>query len=97
MIKFERDNEIIYFKDAEAVLEWLIKNHDEGNKYDLLDEYSYWFAAWVEQNYTVMDILLAPEWYTYNNLYETWEEDILYDINSGWFDELQPVEDNNDD
>ena len=97
MIKFERDNKITYFKDAEAVLEWLIENYNEGNEYDLLSEYSYCFPAWVNQNYNAMDILLEPNYYTYDYLYELWEEEITSDINSGWFDELQFMEDNKND
>ena len=96
MIKFERDNEITYFKDAEAVLEWLIENYHQGNKYDLLSEYSCCFPAWVNQNYNAMEILLDPVYYNYNDLYELWCKEVMIDINTGWFDELQPMEDDND-
>ena len=96
MIKFERDNEITYFKDAEAVLEWLIENYDNMNEYDLLSEYSCCFPAWVNGNYCAFDILLDPVYYTYEYLYELWKEEVLCDINTGWFDELQPMEENND-
>ena len=97
MIKFERNNEITVFTNAEAALEWLIRNYEKGNEYDLLSEYSCCFPAWVNQNYNAMEILLDPEYYTYNYLYELWEEEVISDINSGWFDELQPMEDNEND
>ena len=97
MIKFEHDNKIAFFKDAEAVLEWLIENYHKGNEYDLLSEYSCCFPAWVNQNYNAMEILLDPEYYTYNYLYELWEEEVISDIDSGWFDELQPMEDSEND
>jgi hypothetical protein len=44
-----------------------------------------------------MEILLDPEYYTYNYLYELWEEEVISDIDSGWFDELQPMEDTEND
>lgn len=97
MIKFEYDNKIIYFKDAEAVLEWLIRNYEEGNKYDLLSDYSYSFPIWLNRNYSAMDIVLEPDYYTYDYLYELWEEEMLYDICAGYFDELQMMEDNEND
>ena len=97
MIKFERDNEITYFKDAEATLEWLIENYYKGNEYDLLSEYCCCFPAWVNHNYNAMEILLDPEYYTYNYLYELWEEEVISYINSGWFDELQPMEEDDND
>lgn len=97
MIKFERDGKITYFKDAEAALEWLIENYHKCNEYDLLSEYSCSFPNWVNQNYSAMEILLNPEYCTYNCLYELWEEEVISDINLGWFDELQPVEDDNND
>ena len=93
MIKFERDNEITYFKDAETALEWLIENYNKGNDYDLLSEYCCCFPAWVNQNYNAMDILLDPEYYNYNDLYEMWEDEMCSDIRCGCFDELQPMED----
>ena len=96
MIKFERDNERTYFKDAEAALEWLIENYHKGNQYDLLSEYSCCFPAWVNQNYNAMEILLDPEYYNYNDMYELWEEEVLSDIRAGWFDELQPMEEDDD-
>ena len=96
MIKFERDNEITYFKDAEAVLEWLIRNYEKGNKYDLLSDYCCCFPAWVNQNYNAMEILLDPEYYNYNSLYELWEEEVMIDIRAGYFDELQRMEDEDD-
>ena len=97
MIKFERDNKITYFKDAEAALEWLIENYNKGNEYDLLSDYSSSFPAWVNQNYSAMEILLNPDYCSYDNLYELWKEDTIYDINSGWFDELQPLEEDDND
>lgn len=96
MIKFERDNVITYFKDAEAALEWLIENYKKGNDYDLLSEYCYCFPAWVNQNYNAMDILLDPEYYNYNDLYEMWEEEVMSDIRCGHFDELEVMEDTDD-
>ena len=96
MIKFECDNKITYFKDAEAVLEWLIRNYEKGNEYDLLSDYSCCFPAWVNQNYNAMEILLDPEYYNYNDLYELWREEVMVDIRTGYFDELQPMEEEDD-
>ena len=96
MIKFERDNVITYFKDAEAALAWLIENYNKGNDYDLLSEYGYCFPAWVNLNYNAMDILLDPEYYNYNDLYEMWEDEVMSDIRGGCFDELQVMEEDND-
>ena len=48
MIKFERDNKITYFKDAEAALEWLMlipPDKFDGNwqkVYDELESALYW-------------------------------------------------------
>ena len=96
MIKFERDGEITYFKDAEAALEWLVENYNKGNDYDLLSDYCCCFPAWVNQNYNAMDILLDPQYCNYNYLYELWEEEVMSDIRNGWFDELQLMEDEDD-
>ena len=65
--------------------------------FDLLSEYSCCFPAWVNQNYNAAEILFDPEYCTYNYLYELWEEEVISDINSGWFYELQPMEDTEND
>lgn len=91
MIKFERDGEITYFKDARAALEWLVENYNKGNDYDLLSDYCCCFPAWVNHRYCAMDILLDPDYYNYNDLYEMWEEEMMSDIDCGCFDELERV------
>ena len=91
MIKFEKDNYLIYFKDEEAVIEWLIDNHNSDNpQFDLLDWYDCDFHFWVNDNYTAMDIL--DYHLTREDLVEDWR-DALGSYIRNWWEEFSFVED----
>ena len=91
MVKFECDNTIIIFNNAEGALEWLIANYESMNEYDLLSDYCCCFPAWVNSCYNAFDIVLDPGYYNYENLYELWKEEVLREIRNGYFYELEVI------
>ena len=81
MIKFEKDNYIMYFEDADAAAAWLIKEHDEEGQFaDLLDEVYNNFGRWVNLYWTAYDSLCEPQHFNYDELYAEWLEGLAYDI-----------------
>lgn len=81
MIRFEKDNKITYFKDAEAAAEWLETKWDEGDEefgQILEDEYTP-FAFWVNDNWTAMDILMDND-FNYEDLHNEWLAELAYQI-----------------
>ena len=81
MIRFEKDNYIMYFEDADAAAAWLIKEHDEEGQFaDLLDEVYNNFGRWVNLYWTAYDILCEPQHFNYDELYAEWLEGLAYDI-----------------
>jgi hypothetical protein len=81
MIKFEKDNYIMYFADADTAASWLIKEHDEDGQFaDLLDEVYNNFGRWVNWHWTAYDVLCEPHHFNYDELYAEWLEGLAYDI-----------------
>ena len=81
MIKFEKDNYIMYFEDADAAAEWLVKKYNEDGQFsDLLDEVYNNFGRWVNLYWTAYDILCEPHHFNYDELYAEWLERLAYDI-----------------
>ena len=58
MIRFEKDNYIMYFEDADAAAKWLAKENDVGGQFeDLINEVYDNFGRWVNHHWTAYDIL----------------------------------------
>lgn len=87
MIKFEKDNYIMYFKDADAAAAWLAKEYDEGGQFeDLLNEVSDSFGRWVNEHWSAYDILCEPHHFNYDELYAEWLEALAYDIHHNYIE-----------
>ena len=87
MIRFEKDNYIMYFEDADAAADWLVEEHDEGGQFsDLLDEVYNNFGRWVNWHWTAYDILCEPHHFNYDDLYAEWLEGLAYDIHHNYIE-----------
>ena len=87
MIRFEKDNYIMYFEDADAAAKWLIKEYDENGQFsDLLDEVYNNFGRWVNWHWTAYDILCEPHHFNYDELYVEWIEGLAYDIHHNYIE-----------
>ena len=81
MIRFEKDNYIMYFEDADAAATWLAKENVEGGQFeDLINEVYDNFGRWVNHYWTAYDILCEPHHFNYDELYAEWLEGLAYDI-----------------
>ena len=79
MIKFEKDNYIMYFKTAEDAAQWLVEEWDAGGEFEsILEDEFYTFGYWLSDHYSALDILTMQ--YTYEELYEEYMEGLVYDI-----------------
>ena len=87
MIRFEKDNYIMYFEDADAAAAWLAKEHDEGGQFeDLIDEVSDNFGRWVNEHWDAYDILCEPHHFSYDELYSEWFDGLAYDIHHNYIE-----------
>ena len=87
MIRFEKDNYIMYFEDADAAAEWLAKEYDEGGRFeDLINEVSDNFGRWVNEHWSAYDILCEPHHFNYDELYAEWLECLAYDIHHNYIE-----------
>ena len=85
MIKFEKDNYIMYFEDADAAAEWLVKEWGtDGNFANILENEFYTFGYWLNDHYNALDILIMK--YTYEELYKEYMEDLAYDIHHNYIE-----------
>ena len=81
MIRFEKDNYIMYFEDADAAAEWLVKEYNEGGQFKkLINEVYDNFERWVNNCWTAYDILCEPHHFNYDELYAEWFDELTYDI-----------------
>ena len=79
MIKFEKDNYIMYFNTAEDAAQWLVEEWDKGGEFaSILDNKFYTFSYWLNDHYSAMDILIMK--YTYAELFEEYIEGLAYNI-----------------
>ena len=94
MIKFEKDNYIMYFKTAEDAAQWLVEEWDkEGEFANILENEFYTFGHWLNDHYNALDILIMK--YTYEELYEEYMEGLAYDIsheNLAYFERVEDEE-----
>ena len=87
MIKFEKDNYIMYFEDADAAAEWLAKENDEGGQFeDLINEVYDNFGRWVNDHWTAYDILCELHHFNYDELYAEWLDGLAYDIHHNYIE-----------
>lgn len=87
MIRFEKDNYIMYFDDADAAAEWLAKENEEGGQFeDLINEVSDNFGRWVNDHWTAYDILCDVKHFNYDELYAEWLEGLAYDIHHNFIE-----------
>jgi hypothetical protein len=87
MIKFEKDNYIMCFENADAATDWLVKEYDENGQFsDLLDEVYNNFGRWVNWHWTAYDILCEPHHFNYDELYREWLEGLAYDIHHNYIE-----------
>ena len=87
MIRFEKDNYIMYFEDADAAARWLAKENDEGGQFeDLINEVSDNFGRWVNDHWDAYDILCDPQDFNYDELYSEWLEGLAYDIHHNYIE-----------
>ena len=87
MIKFEKDNYIMYFEDADAAAQWLAKENDEGGQFsELMDEVYDNFGRWVNEHWTAYDILCEPHHFNYDELYAEWISGLAYDIHHNYLE-----------
>ena len=87
MIRFEKDNYIMYFEDADVAAKWLAKENDEGGQFeDLINEVYDNFGRWVNDRWTAYDILCEPHHFNYDELYAEWLEGLAYDIHHNYIE-----------
>ena len=92
MIKFEKDNYIMYFKTAEDAAEWLISEWEVLGRFgDILADEDLTFGCWLNDHYNALDILTMG--YTYDELYEEYLEGLVYDIYNDNVPYFERVED----
>lgn len=97
MIKFEKDNYIMLFEDADKAAEWLVKEFDEGGQFEeVLPEVAQTFASYVNDNYTAYDILCEPHYYKYDEMYNEWLSELAYDIHHNYIEYFTNDEVDND-
>ena len=82
MIKFEKDNKIIYFKNAEEAAQWLIDQyHGFNNEYnELLEEIYVIFEDWVNDQWSAYDILCSLSHWDYEYIYNEWMQGLIFNI-----------------
>ena len=87
MIRFEKDNYIMYFEDADAAAKWLAKEFDMGGQFeDLINEVYDNFGHWVNDQWSAYDILCEPHHFNYDKLYSEWLEGLAYDIHHNYIE-----------
>ena len=91
MIKFEKDEFIMFFSNGDEAVVWLEKEFKEGGRFeDLLSECEDTFADWLNYNYSAFEILLGD--YNYDELHKEWAEDLAYDIEHNCIDYFYNLE-----
>ena len=87
MIKFEKDNYIMYFEDADQAAEWVIDQYENGGEFEgILEDIYTDFGSWVNDNWTAYDILSEPTHYIFDELWDEWKANIAHDIHYNLFD-----------
>ena len=87
MIKIEKDSYIMYFEDADAATDWLVKEYDENGQFsDLLDEVYDNFGRWVNHHWTAYNILCELHHFNYDELYAEWLDELTYDIHHNYIE-----------
>lgn len=87
MIKFEKDNYIMYFEDADKAAEWVINQYENGGEFeDILEDIYEDFGGWVNDQFTAYDILSDKAHYDFDELWKEWAEDLAYGIYHNHFD-----------
>ena len=79
MIKFEKNDYIMYFNTAEDAAQWLVNEWDTGGDFcSVLENEFYTFGYWLNDHFSALDILIMK--YTYEELHEEYMEGLAYDI-----------------
>ena len=87
MIKFEKDNYVMYFEDADKAAEWVINQYENGDEFeDVLQDIYKDFGTWVNDQWTAYDILSESTHYYFDELWDEWARDLAYGIHHNYFD-----------
>ena len=96
MIKFEKDNYIMYFDCAETAAEWLVEQHEKGGDFDIISDYYDEFEYWLNDRYTAYEILKYPTDYSLEEIHEQWLYYIVCQVEN-CYDEFEEISEEDED
>ena len=87
MIRFEKDNYIMFFKDADIAAEWVINQYENCGDFEgILEDIYKDFGSWVNDQWTAYDILSESTHYNFDELWDEWKSILAHGIQHNHFD-----------